>query len=380
MKNFSKQVCLCLHVLITMFSVGCARPPASKAELPSKTDDYHIAAIADLPSAEQGKVDASIKSFLNNKTPTANRDAGQLSWDCFAAIALYENGVNQAKQKLLSIAQQLADDAVRAGDNVIGWRYEAKSGDTCPDGGLDAFGDGTCNGKNTVYSFQTGLGMACLAKAGALLGQKDYIAKASQILSYWQKYTLPKPCDDCVYYLYSDNPNDQGRYVRNVNVFMAYGAAMLGKVSGDQNATNLARQSMRADMDERLNGNEGYLGRLDPEWKANREKGAQNIENHAAAMAVVTDLMGSLDDTREFHEHGLALWDKWANCDNSRCRATSCSVWGGDASKCQATLTAAHCAFRKTNSLANSQCDEYLSRAGSVPSFGLWSVIVGGGQ
>lgn len=373
-----RQVVICIGrlALAAMFWVNCT---LAADETPAKAEDFHLTAISDLPGPSQSKVMASVKGVVNNARSMENRDAGDLGWDCLAVAALLEAGDKQAATKLRATAQLLADTAVGSKDAIKGWRYEGKSRDSCPNGGLDAFGDGTCNAPDTVYSFQTGLGIACLAKAGALLGNKGFLTMAGQALSYWQQYTLAAvPCTGCAYYLYSDDPNDSGRYVRNVNVFMAYGAAVLGAAAGDPAATQLASRAMRSELDERRAGNEGYLGRLDPQWKSKQADASQNIENHAAAMAVLSDQIGVLLASKEIRDHALGVWEKWATCDNKRCRAATCKFWGGDASKCQATLTAAHCAFRKKSLLAGSQCSEYLSRASSLPSFGIWSVIVGG--
>ncbi|HRD87080.1 MAG TPA: hypothetical protein PK752_02295 [Accumulibacter sp.] len=364
---------LALAVVIWVSCAVAGEEPAANAE------DFRPAAVSDLPGVAQSKVAASIKGVVSSPRAMASRDAADLGWDCLAAAAVLEAGSKPTGAKLLAIAQLLTDKVVRSKGAIKGWAYEGKSPDSCPNGGLDAFGDGTCNTADTVYSFQTGLGIACLARAGALLGNKEFLTVAGQILSYWQQYTLAAvPCTGCVYYLYSDSSNDSGRYVRNVNVFMAYGAAVLGAAAGDPAATHLARQAMRSELDERRVGNEGYLGRLDPQWLAKKADASQNIENHAAAVAVLSDQIGVLLGSKEFRDHGLGVWEKWAACDNKRCRAATCKFWGGDASKCQATLTAAHCAFRKKAPLASSQCGEYLSRVGSLPSFGLWSVMVGG--
>lgn len=336
-------------------------------------------AIDDLPANLQDKFRASVKSFLASPPPPATRDAGDLGWDCMAAAALVEAGDKPAEKKLGEIAQVLADKAVRAKGQALGWPYEGKSMDSCPGGGLDAFGDGTCNKKDTVYSFQSGLGAACLAKAGGLLHSDQFTSTASQIFNYWQKFTLEKPaCPGCIYYLYSDDANDRGRYVRNVNVFMAFGGAALGAAAHDDAATNLSRQAVKSELSERRAGNHGYLGRLDPEFMAKKADSAETIENHAAAVALVMDQIGVIDHSSEAREHGLGVWREWATCNNKRCQKTTCNVWGGNATTCQATLTATHCAFRNRDPLAARNCNEYLSRASSLPTYALWATVYGG--
>ncbi len=65
-------------------------------------------------------------------------------------------------------------------------------------------------------------------------------------------------------------------------------------------------------------------------------------------------------------------------CDNKRCQVADCKVWGGDPLRCQATLTAAHCAFRSVDPRARAKCEEYLTRVKILPTFGIWSVVAGG--
>lgn len=338
-----------------------------------------LAAIADLSPQARRVVDASIDTYVKRGDPAPTRDAGDLGWDCLAAIALVEAGDERATAPLRAIAKRLSQKVVQRGSALAGWRYEGTSTASCPDGGLRTFANATCNAPDTVYSFQTGLGVACLAKAGALLGDRELIATASRIMDYWQRFTLPEtPCKDCAYYLYSDNPNDRGRYVRNVNLFMGFGAAALGSATGDKAQTRRARQVIASDLDESASANKGYLGRLDPQWIAKPADASQNIENHAAAMAVIADQIGVYAGLPDARRHGLTLWRDWATCDNKRCRLADCKVWGGDPARCQATLTAAHCAFRTADPRARASCEEYLLRAKTLPSFGIWSVVAGG--
>lgn len=333
---------------------------------------------ADLPTDLQSKVQASVVGFLDSRAATEPRDAGDLGWDCLAASALADAGVADAGKRLVAIADRLVAAAIPGKQGIAGWTYVGKSANSCPNGGLDAFGDGTCNLNTTTYSFQTGLGIACLAKAGKFGARPDLLAKAQEALNYWSSFAVRgTPCSDCISFLYSDHPNDRGRFVRNVNIFMGYGAAVLGAASGNPTDLGVAKQVMRADIREREAGNMGYLGMADPQWVAKQAEASQNIENHAAAMAaLIHEIGGKLDGAAE-RAHGKAIWQEWATCDNKRCKTADCKVWGGDAARCQATLTAAHCMFRKVDPRADAQCREYLSRVKLIPSFGIWSIVAG---
>lgn len=61
---------------------------------------------------------------------------------------------------------------------------------------------------------------------------------------------------------------------------------------------------------------------------------------------------------------------------NDRCRKAGCKYWAGDAEQCQATGTAAHCAFRRDDPLAASQCNQYLSHVSRVPGYGIWATYL----
>lgn len=367
-----------LAIVGAMVSVAGVPIGASAADEATPAQ-YSIPALADLPADAQAVVQTSIRSFLRSTASLAKRDAGDLGWDCMAAGALADAGVPGAGQKLQAIADQLMSKTIAAGSGFAGWGYEGRSANSCPDGGLDAFGDGTCNSPTTAYSFQTGMGIACLAKAGKALGRADYLARAQDILNYWNAFSISgKPCPDCLYYWYSDNSNDRGRFVRNVNIFMGFGAAMLGSANGQQGDIAIANKVMRADIGESRAGNRGYLGADDPQWLAKPQEASQNIENHAAAMAVAIDQAGAVLGSVTDRAHAKSIWAEWATCDNKRCQIAQCNVYGGDATRCQATLTSAHCAFRRVDPRADAQCRAYLSRVKLVPTFGIWATLVGG--
>lgn len=369
-----------------VLALACAAPVSiAAAEAPKESPrDGHaglVSVTADLPADIQAKVQASVLGFLSSRAVIETRDAGDLGWDCLAASALADAGVADAGKKLVAIADRLVAAAIPGRQGIAGWAYLGGSANRCPDGGLDAFGDGTCNLRTTTYSFQTGLGIACLANAGRTSGRSDLLAKAQEALNYWSGFAVrATPCADCISFLYSDHPNDRGRFVRNVNIFMGYGAAVLGTASANAGDVAIAKQVMRADIREREAGNMGYLGMADPQWVAKRADASQNIENHAAAMAALIYELGAKLDSPAERSHGRALWQEWAACDNKRCRAADCKVWGGDATRCQATLTATHCMFRKVDPRADAQCREYLARVAVIPSFGIWSIVAGGAR
>ncbi len=333
----------------------------------------------DLDPALRGKVDAAAARFLA-PSKVEDRSANNLGWDCLAAVALVRAGDVRAKDRVEAIAQALAAQAVvdSATKRVQGWRATLASAQ-CKNGGFDAFGDGTCNAPDTTYAFQTGLAIACLAQASDALRRPEWLRLAGEAMDHWRERRLPGGvCEGCVYFATSDSAYDAARYVRNMNMFMAFGAASLGAVRGDRELMDLAAKAARSDVAERTDGNRGYLGRLDPQWKA-RATERDRIEDHSAAVALLALDMGrTLPAGQSFVEHGTTVWGDWAGCDNDRCRTAGCGYWAGDARTCQGTFTATHCAFRRADPRAAEQCRVYLEKVARLPSFALWALMVGG--
>jgi hypothetical protein len=348
-----------------------------------------------VPTDSQQSVDSSIQRFLGAKKANATRSANDLGWDCQAAAALAERGAPGAIDKLSGIADQMLRSAVFSPTTgkAIGWTSSiahpqclastasVTAGDDDAEDGKpgkpEKRGGGKaaarCGGGQTTYAFQTGLGIACLARASTILKRPEFADAAKSAFAYWDKQRLPNPpCKDCIYYATSDSDTDETSYVRNMNVFMAFGAAALAQAVNDSKAAESARQAMRSEMWETSHGNRGYLSKLDPRWAAKPGE-SDRIENHSASVALLSEQIGQMLHSEEIRKHGLQVWRDWANCDNDRCRKAGCKYWAGDAGQCQATSTAAHCAFRKEDPLAASQCKEYLSRVPALPNYGIWA-------
>jgi hypothetical protein len=334
---------------------------------------------ADLDSQRRGKVEAEVARFLA-PSKVDDRSANNLGWDCLAAVGLARAGRSGAGARLEAIAKALVAQAVidPATKRARGWRATLTSA-RCTNGGYDAFGDGTCNAPDTTYAFQTGLAIACLAQASDVARRPEWRTPAGEAMDHWRERRLPgSVCDGCVTFAASDSAHDAGRYVRNMNLFMAFGAAQSGSIWGERSLVELARNAARADVAEREAGNRGYLGRLDPQWKA-RATERDRIENHSAAVAVLALEIGrTMSAGDALVQHAATVWRDWAGCDNDRCRTAGCGYWAGDARRCQATFTAAHCAFRPVDPRAAEQCRIYLDQARRLPSFAIWALILGG--
>jgi len=333
------------------------------------------ASIADLSPTAQAKLTSSIKGFLRPK-PIEGLSAGDLGWQCQAALTLAELNAEGATGRLTAAAEGLVAKAERARSTgkAIGWSALEEKG-PCVPAGPGAKGPAACASGATVYGFQSGLGIACLAAAGTKLARPEITATARDIMAYWNKHRMTKaPCKDCIYFAMSDSAADQERYVRNMNLFVAFGASELGKAGKDPEMLAIARNTMRADMWERENGNRGYLGKLDPIWIA-RASEADRIENHAAFTALLIDGVGKTLKDPAIDRHALTFWRDWATCDNARCKTAGCKYWAGDPGVCQATATSVHCAFRFRDDNARRLCERYLAETKAVGSVGLWAAL-----
>ena len=307
----------------------------------------------------------------------ASRSANDLAWDCLGVASALNEGVEVAGPRLKGIADEMAGRVVKDRQGQPkGWAASIQDSH-CPGGGYDAFNDGTCNDASTVYAFQSGLGMACLAIASEALKEPRYLDTAKQVLRYWERQTLQPPCGECVYFATSDNPNDRGRYVRNMNVFVGFGALFVGTVGRDAQALKTGRAALQSDVVERRGGNRGYLGKQDPAFAKKPAQEANRIENHSAAVAVMALEGARLTGSDELHRHALQVWRDWAKCDDSRCIKADCKYWAGDANLCQATTTASHCAFRQLEPDARQQCTTLLSKADRIGGYGLYSYFLG---
>ena len=390
------------------------------------------------PNANPSSVPAAQNSFtksveaLLTLTPKtiAGQGAGALSYDCVALAALIESGMlgtgataQSAKVQLAAVANALIRPSpitqpsalpstsimtlINNSDGPIGWGVpEGSNGKP-----ITVFDSATPDPVNTVYSVDTGVALACLAKSAIILGNdtslysKAWLTTAQTVFSYWQQnLSLPASslCNDCFYYRYSNNGNSEGRYVRNTNVAMALGAATLAKALAATDPVNAkiaqtnALQTWRSEVKERSSAalgyfdeeNRGYLGKLDPEWINNPKSGANNIEHHMPFVAVVLAELDNILGSTESGNLAMIEYNDWTTCTTDLCKneTSACNVWAGDARKCQATVTAAHCAFvnlglpsfdGSPGAKAEAQCVDYLSKATYNQPFGIWAEAIG---
>jgi hypothetical protein len=330
--------------------------------------------LSDLGPEVRAKVEKFIDGFLR-RPDDPQRPPGALGWDCLAAIVLTEAQVPGAEQRLRRIGARLVASALRTpiSGQAVGWPAPPHF-PACEAAHKDETSAVQCAADRTVYGYQTGLGLACLTRASVLLKQPEWQLVSQQVWSYWQNRTLQVDCQDCRFFASSDSDVDRERYVRNMNLFMAFAAWELGNALREEGPVTAATNAVRADQFERAQGNRGYLGRLDPIW-SNRKGEDRRIENHTAFSAALLHALALRIHSSQIMSHALATWDDWATCTERRCLALACNYWAADANKCLETATGAHCAFRRQSELARSQCATYVLRARAVSAFGLWALL-----
>ena len=119
------------------------------------------------------------KTFI--KTPVVEtRSANDLGWACMAASSLVSNSLIGSREKLELLTDRLSGMVVRdSAGNPLGWTGGKSSSVVC-----NSLNNSECrNQVGEVYGFQTGIAIACLAKAGKILQNKKYLSIAKEVMS-----------------------------------------------------------------------------------------------------------------------------------------------------------------------------------------------------
>lgn len=147
--------------------------------------------------------------------------------------------------------------------------------------------------------------MTCLSLAGKLLERSDYLETAKAVSAYWYLTRKSKaPYPGSINCAIDDSASDKARYVRNMNIFMAFGFSHIGAATQNIDHTDISLQAVRSDMWESQNGNRGFLGKLDSLWSARPDE-SQRIENHAAGNAVILDEIAKLLRDGQVADHAF---------------------------------------------------------------------------
>ena len=304
------------------------------------------------------------------------RPANALATDCLMAAEL----VKQGDKRFIPYLKARVDALLKlSSPTEMGgptWSRRNQDNDLkrCPAGGLDAFGDGTCDPPGTPYAFQSGLALACLGRAADALQRTDLLQLGQASLPYWaRRATVHPACGNCLYFWSSANPADSNRFVRNTNIYLSLGAAAVGRSERDW---MLAKRSIAAESFERRMGNQGYLSALDPQWQAKPTERTRT-EDHMAGMAAALLAIHHMRNDPEALD--LARWNykTWAGCTDSRCQAQKCSYWSGDPKQCKASATFVHCMFRQIDPSAKKQCEIAITNSNKLNSGELLFIVAG---
>jgi hypothetical protein len=247
----------------------------------------------------------------------------------------------------------------------------------CPlPGSVDAFSDRTCNSPDTSYTFQSGLAIACLAEAAKVLDQPKLADVAVKSLGYWVDRQQATPdCAECLSFPYSDSPNDAGRRVRNVNLFMGLGAAALVKWHDHVPAVAVLQKIMAGEVRELGQQNYGYLGVDDPDWKS-RPSERSKIENHYVSIMLAASYISSLPEFGSFRTMPAKYFDIWSTCDDSRCRERSCKYWAGAEKDCHNQYSFIYCQASSSNAQAARLCEKLIADDRLVNPFVLVQLLL----
>jgi hypothetical protein len=336
----------------------CALPACTPASPPAAED---LAQIADLVApADAGAGNATSpdlapsrpldpleelfqRAFSPRTGPFANPAAA--AYHCLAAASAYRRAQQGAAfsseftGKLQRATRASADFLVQGAGRWggLGWGL---------DDPWDAFGDGTTNPATTVYAFQTGLAIWCLAEAAAVTGERAYrnLAVRAQAAYRQRAYVrhgqgYPIDCTSCGYFWYSLSANDAGRFVKNTNIEMAVSGLALDRYQAspaDREAGMAAAFSQLGEI--RTYQNYGYLGRYDRGYTA---AGSKSFDDHNSFEAYLLlragELLGRADLTeaaavhyRAYAAKGSEAYVAYAACHFARRlpdAARTCTAW-----------------------------------------------------
>jgi hypothetical protein len=180
----------------------------------------------------------------------------------------------------------------------------------------DAFGDGTTNPATTVYAFQTGLAIWCLAEAGDVLADASMKALAKKAMDAYRTTAFvaygkgyPIDCTSCGYFWYSRSKSDVGRYVKNTNVEMAVAALVVDRRQGDPANRAVGAEAAASHYGEIVSyANYGYLGRYDASYVA----GASLFDDHNSFEVYLLFRAGQLLGNASFQAAAKAHYDAYA--------------------------------------------------------------------
>ncbi len=225
----------------------------------------------------------------------------------------------------------------------------------------DAFGDGTTNPTTTVYAFQTGLAIWCLAEAGDVLADAAMKALAKKAMDAYRESAFvaygkgyPIDCTSCGYFWYSRSKNDVGRYVKNTNVEMAVAALAVDRRQGDATNKAVGAQAAASHYGEIVSySNYGYLGRYDASYVA----GASLFDDHNSFEVYLLFRAGQLLANASFQTAAKTHYDAYAPKGSA------------------AYVAYAACHLARVHAPAAKACRDYVTASGATNPAGVGLVM-----
>ena len=304
--------------------------------------------------------------------------AASTAWDCLASAAILRTGLADSSERLKAAVDALLRIGAPHQSGALTWSIPARPPKrSCRvRGELDAFNDGTCNPPGTGYGFQSGVAAACLAEASDLLHDSHLLDVAQASLRHWESLSEPvRGCRSCRTFRYSDDPNDSGRSVRNINLFLGLAAASVGAHGKVDAALKVVDRVLATEEVELSNKNFGYLGSSDPRFRKNPEKEGSRTEDHYVSMLGLVNGIGVLTGDRRAAELAARYYRIWADCRNERCRNNGCGYWSGDIKACSNTHSFGHCQLRSRDPAAAAKCEEVIKRGKLQNPYALLQVL-----
>lgn len=326
------------------------------------------------PPADEAALLAAGKRSAAAYPARANPVLPGLAYSCLAGAALFDSGDRSAAALTRASADLIMGKVRMKGGAPAGWSYEGAENCAGP-GTSDAFNDGSCNSGDTVYGFQTGLAAACLARATLVTGDGRYARTAQAVLRRWGRAS-DAPCPGCLAFQPGDSPNDQHRYIRNVNLLLGMAAAWTWTATDDPEMRRLAAGVVRLEAREAQAKNFGYFSIFDPKHRASPERESARLENHFPFIAKGLLDIGVLTGNAEARALARRAMDDYLACRGANCARAPCSRWAGAEACWQTPQALTPCFFRAVPRFA-AACERVLAHKPRLGGYQVWVIADG---
>ncbi len=359
-----------IALLISAVTIALCGPAAAESgPLAAKLTDAYGPAVAQ-------NILASSETLLDTQ-PQPGDSPNNTALQCFAALKLIPQFGGRALRTVEADADMLV--AISGGANgEVGWSIKPDHVDSeCGVPGEQSTAHMGCNPAGTKYAFRTALALACVAKAYAVTHKKEYLDTAlAAVRSSWLHGAPTPNCANCFSYWMSYDPKDVGRYVRNVNILMAWALGAVYEDTKDPRILARIREVANSERRESAAGNEGYYGVADPQYRAKPERERVRIENHDPYLALARYDVGNTLNDEALKSSAAAILRTWLDCPESYCGGKTCKQWGGSAA-CNIEQDSAPCYFRRFGGEFAARCAQFLTRNTKFNHYEIWMALSG---